>query len=565
MIFLYNIVKGILMDCDAHNLFDEPTASTLPKRKKAGSQQVFKPYQQHQMMMLPPSLEELIPEHHVVRVVNQIIDGLNLASLIGTYLGGGTSAYHPVMLLKVVIYAYVRKVYASRRIAKALREDVNFMWLSGMSRPDFRTIIEFRSGRLKGVIEEVFGSTVVFLIEEKYIDLSEYFVDGTKLRADSNRHKVVWAKNTKRYKQMVQEKIKAQLTYIDQVAQEENERYGDRDLEELGHESQLTSERVKEHVAKLNSTFNESKQHTGSSISGSGGTAEGKNQNAIAKAVKEIETKLVPKLEKYEEQEKILAGRNSYSRTDPSATVFRMKDGQLLPAYNILFGTQRQFIVNYTLHQKKASENDALIAHLEHGQKLLEQFPRLVMGDSAFGSEENYAFLAQHAIGNYLKYNTFHFEGTKKYRTNPYRKENFSYDSTTDTYRCPEGRPLVFKETREVKTDNGYTIRVKIYQSINCDDCLVATLCKRGLSNRTIQINPTLDAYRAQARANLTSEKGLLLRKQRGVDVEPPIGDLKFNQGYERCRLRGENKVNVEIGLLSIAHNTKKVAQMSVN
>ena len=539
------------------DIFGEPFSSSqqAPKRKKAGSKQVFKAYQQHQAIMLPPNLEELIPEGHVIRVVDRIVNGLKTKILVDTYQGGGTSAYHPQMLLKVLIYAYVSKVYASRLIAKALKENVNFMWLAGMSRPDFRTINEFRSGRLKRVIDEVFSSTVVFLIEERYIDLSEYFVDGTKIRADANRNKVVWAKNTKRYKKMVQEKIKAQLQYIDQLNGEENERYGDRDLEELGNESQLTSQEVKEHVAKLNAALTEAKHDT----------PEANKEKAIAKATKEIETKLVPKLEKYEDQEQILAGRNSYSQTDTDATCFRMKDGQLLPAYNILFGTQFQFILNYSLHQQKASESDAFIPHLHHGHQILKQFPPLVMGDSAFGSEENYALLARLGIANYLKYNTFHFETTNKYQMNIYRKENFVYENGSDSYRCPEGRTLPFKELRQVKTDNGYHSEVRMYQSTDCSGCPVAGLCKRGDGNRTIQINPTLDGYRAQARANLNSERGIALRKRRGIDVEPMIGDIKFNQGYRRCRLRGQEKVNIEIGLLSIAHNTKKVALRTVN
>lgn len=338
----------------------------------------------------------------------------------------------------------------------------------------------------------------------------------------------------------------------------------------------MTSEQVKELVARLNTSFQseesaQQQQEKGTPSQNTGGPGNspppqpptGKRPKRITKAIHHIETKLLPKLEKYEQQEHVLAGRNSYSRTDTGATVFRMKDGQLLPGYNILFGTQRQFIVNYSLYQKKASETDALIAHLKHGHKLLTRFPELVMGDSAFGSEENYAFLAQQQIDNYLKYNTFHLENTNKYLANPYRKENFGYDRTTDTYCCPQGQTLTFKETREVTTDNGYTTRLKIYRCINCDRCPVAALCKRGAGNRSIQINPTLDAYRAQARVNLTSERGMALRKQRGVDVEPPLGDIKFNQGYNRCRLRGEEKVKVELGILSIAHNAKKVAQLS--
>lgn len=531
------------------NLFDEPAspesfgASVQRRpRKKAKSKQVFKPYRQQQVMLLPPSLEELIPENHLVRVLNRTIDGLNVEALVATYKGGGTSAYHPLMLLKVLVYAYLSKIYASRRIAKALREDVNFMWLSGMQRPDFRTINEFRSSRLKEVIDEVFGSMVLFLLGHGYIDLQQYFVDGTKLRADNNKHKIVWAKNTKRYKEKVQQKIKELLSEIERANDEENQRYGDNDLEELGEHSTLTSDDVKEQVTRLNETL---------------------QSTTTKRAVKKLQRTLLPKLEKYEQQEQTLAGRNSYAKTDTDATAFRTKDGQLLPAYNVLIGTQRQFIVNYSFHQKKGSETDGFIPHVSRLHELLGLSPALVMGDCAYGSEENYAFLALHQIGNYLKYNTFDLEHKKSYRTNPYRKENFAYDASTDTYRCPQGRGVEFKQVKHITTDNGYRSTVRLYQCVNCQACPVASQCKRGEGNRTIYVNPTLEAYRAQAWANLHSEEGIALRKQRGVDVEPPFGDVKFNQGYHRLRLRGQAKVNVEIGLLSIAHNTKKIASWS--
>lgn len=530
------------------DLFDDPASARHTKRKKKPSKQVFKSYIQNQAMLLPPSLDEMIPEKHLVRVVNDTIEKLNVDPLLATYKGGGASAYHPKMLLKVLLYAYLSKLYSSRQIAKALRQDIHFMWLSGMQQPEFSILNHFRSSRLKEVIDQVFGSMVFFLLDHGYIDLTQYFVDGTKLRADANKHKVVWAKNTKRYKQKVQQNINDLLRDIERTNDEENTLYGDRDLEELGEQTTLTSEDVKEQLNTLNQILEKTipSPHT-------------------RQALKEINTTLLPKLEKYEQQEQTLAGRNSYAKTDPDATVFRTKDDQLVPAYNVLFGTQRQFILNYSFHQRKASENDGLPAHVKRFHHLLGRYPALMMGDSTYGSEENYALLAAKGIGNFLKYNTFHLERTKRYQNNPYRKENFPYDAATDTYTCPQGRAVIFNEERTITTHNGYQTTVRVYQAVDCGNCPVVSLCKRGAGNRTIWVNRTLDAYRAQARDNLDSEEGIALRKQRGIDVEPPFGDIKFNQGYTRCRLRGEEKVNVEIGLVSIGHNLKKIARYPVN
>ena len=159
---------------------------------------------------------------------------MDLEPLLRQYKGGGTSSYHPRMMLKVLVYAYTQRIYSSRQIAKALRENVNFMWLSGGNRPDFRTINGFRGEKMKGVIEEVFTAVLELLVEEGYVKLENYFVDGSKVEANANRHKVVWAKSRAKYQERLREKVKELLREIERINEAENEEYGDKDLEEMG-------------------------------------------------------------------------------------------------------------------------------------------------------------------------------------------------------------------------------------------------------------------------------------------------------------------------------------------
>lgn len=187
-------------------------------------------------------------------------------------------------------------------------------------------------------------------------------------------------------------------------------------------------------------------------------------------------------------------------------------------------------------------------------------YPNLISTDSGYGNEENYEYLEDKGIGNYLKYNTFHYETTKSYIENQYHKDHLPYNQADDSYQCPRGRNLKFKEERKTKTKTGFEQTVRIYESESCRKCPWSKQCRRGKGKRTIQINGNLDYYRTQARENLTTEKGYELRRQRNIDVEPVFGDIKYNQGYQRFRLRGLKKVNVEMGLLSIAHNIKKLA-----
>lgn len=218
---------------------------------------VFKEYTMEQPYLIPPSFDELIPENHLVRVVNKIIEQMDIKSLIATYSGGGSSSYHPRMLLKVIVYAYTQKIYSSRQIAKALRENIHFMWLSGNNQPEYRTVARFRSSHLKECIDQVFAEVTLFLVENGLVKMENYFLDGTILEANANKYSWVWKKSTKRYKENLQKKVAALMTQIDEREEQEEKEYGKRDLEELGERAAITSEMVKEVAHEISEQLNE--------------------------------------------------------------------------------------------------------------------------------------------------------------------------------------------------------------------------------------------------------------------------------------------------------------------
>lgn len=215
--------------------------------------------------------------------------------------------------------------------------------------------------------------------------------------------------------------------------------------------------------------------------------------------------------------------------------------------------------MNWSIHQNP-SDAVAFIPHMEKFKGLMQRIPKHCMRDSAFGVEENYVYLGEASIGNYLKYPTFHQKLKGKYKEkHPYHRDNFEYNEEEDSYRCPEDRRLTFKEPREHHRAHGYVSHSKLYQCEDCRGCEVASLCKKGEGPRTIQRNEQLEAFRQQAWENLTSTPGIQLRKQRNIDVEPVLGHIKYNRGYHRFRLHGLDKVNIEMGILSIAHNIIKM------
>jgi transposase len=520
---------------------------------------VFKTYVMNQAALLPASYEEMIPEKHLVRIVNEAVEKIDVSALLGQYKGGGTSSYHPKMMLKVLVYAYSEKIYSSRKIAKALRENIQFMWISGQSTPDFRTINDFRGSRMKEVIEEVFTAVLEYMIQAGHVKMEHYFVDGTKIEADGNKHKVVWSKRKENYQKRVREQIKDLLKQIEQENKAEQDEYGEDDLEEMGGNSQedINSEKLKQTIDELNKRLRERAQKK-------------KDTKPAQKILKKLSDDCLPRLEKYEKQGEVLAGRNSYSKTDPDAVCMRMKEDRgnekpwPKPAYNIQIGTEGQFIVGFSVHNQ-AGDTSCLIPHLEGVRKGLGRLPEKIVSDAGYGSEENYDYLEQKGAGNYLKYNTFyqdthHYRDVDIIRQHQFRAENFGYNTEKDEFICPAKQRLHFSHISHHKTDNGYEADRRHYECDHCKDCPLRSQCTKAKGNRSIAISFKLLAFRKQARENLTSEEGKRLRAQRSVEVETVFGNVKHNMGFRRFHLRGLQKVKTEWGLVSIAHNMKKLA-----
>lgn len=529
--------------------------------KKRASAPVFKPYLMNQMSLMPRSYEEMIPADHLVRVVNKTIEAIDLQPLLSQYAGGGSSSYHPMMMLKVLVYAYCKKIYTSRKIAEAVRENVHFLWISGGNTPDFRTINDFRSKRMKPVIGEVFSTVIEYLVEGGYVKLENYFADGTKIEADGNKHKVVWAKRKDRYQNRVKEQIGELLKQIDQANEAEEAEYGDQDLEEMGGNGSgdVNAEKLKQKIAELNERLKKGVQKSE--------TEKGK---AARQALKKLEVDCLPRLEKYEQQTSLLAGRNSYSKTDPDATCMLMKEDRGAkrpwprPAYNIQAGTEGQFIVGYSVHNT-SSDPICLIPHLEGVRTGLKCLPKKVVADAAYGSEENYAYLKDHQVGNYLKYNSFyqdthHYRNPDVIRKHQFRADHFGYDAEKDQFICPAKQRLSFLYTSKNKTVHGYESERRHYGAQGCNECPLKGECTKAKDNRQIQISFQLIEYRKEARENLTTELGRRLRAERCVEVETVFGQIKHNMGFRKFHLRGLDKVKTEWGLVCIAHNMRKLA-----
>ena len=499
----------------------------------------FKEYAQNQIMLIPPSLEEMIDKNHPVRIVNQVIDQIDIDPLFVKYKGGGTSSYHPRMLLKVVVFSYLSNIYSSRRMEAALKENINFMWISGMNTPDHNTINRFRSERLKLVLKQVFGHVVELLVAEGLVNLKEVYIDGTKIESKANRYTFVWGKAIKTSRERIKKQLEELWVYTQTVAQEELQ-----DTTPTSFE-QIDSQKVTVTINKINEALKDKPV-----------------SKKISQKLKYAAKNWPENLDRYDNEEKILNGRNSYSKTDPDATFMRMKEdhmlnGQLKPGYNLQISTHDQFILNYSIHQNP-TDTRTLPSHLEGFNTLYGQMPQTVTADAGYGSEQNYQLLAELDIQAFVKDNYFDKDQHGNDKKHPFVADKLHYNAENDCYYCPMGQQMKRIGTRKRTNGEGFTQLYECYQAQNCHGCPLQGMCHKTSGNRVIEVNHKLRQLKANARDLLLSEEGIMHRKKRPWDVEPVFGNIKFNKGFKRFMLRGCAKVEIEAGLLSIAHNLKK-------
>jgi transposase len=501
---------------------------------------VFKNQTSNSPELFPINIFDKIPENHPVRLVDSVVNSLDISEIIKLYKGGGASAYHPRMMIKILFYGYLSNVYSCRKIAKALTENIHFMFISGNSTPDFRTINDFRSKVLKSKIKSLFAEVVKMLVELGYISLDVQYIDGTKIEAVSNRYTFVWRGSVEKYKEKLEVKINTVLSDIESSIQSDNQ---DLNKEELP--KRINSEELKEKLSELNKKLKEPAKK-------------------IAKELEKLQNEHLPKLEKYEKDLEVLGNRNSYSKTDPDATFMRMKEdhmknGQLKPAYNPQISTENQFITHVSVHQT-TNDTNTLESHLNTFENAYQKQSKEIVADAGYGSEENYEMLENKNIDAYVKYNYFHMEQKRKRKNDPFLTQNLFYNPEQDFYVCPMGQRMENIGIGNRTSSNGYKSQVVYYQAKRCEGCPLRGLCHQAETNRIIQINHRLNQLKTKAKELLTSEKGLEHRSKRPVEVEAVFGQLKNNNKFNRFTMKGLDKVELEFLLMALGHNFRKMS-----
>ena len=490
-------------------------------------------------MLFPQRIDEDIADNDPVRIINAIVDGLDLEAFKKLYKEKGRSPYHPRMMLKVILYAYMNNVYSCRRIEKLLLRDIHYIWLAGYEKPDFITINRFRN-RVKSEINNIFTQVVLILSSKGFITLDVEYIDGTKIESKANKYTFVWRKSVEKNRDKLMARIRVLLEQVENVIAQEN-------LAESKEKVEFTPSILTDIISELKESLDDVPVPTN------------KERRRQLKQLEEHRDKL----QEYDTHLAIMGERNSYSKTDPAATFMRMKEdamnnGQTKPGYNLQIATENQFITNFSLFPNP-TDTLTFIPFEEMFFHRYGRFAKTTVADSGYGSEENYRFMVGNDTEAFVKYNFFHKEQKARYKPNPFHPESMHYNREEDYYVCPMGQHMNRIGLKKGKTDSGYVTESIRYQAVRCEGCPLRGQCFKAKGNRIIEVNHRLNEYKRQAREKLTSEEGNRHRGRRCIEPEAVFGQMKYNMQYRRFRHFGMDKVTMDFAFLAIAFNIKKL------
>ena len=446
----------------------------------------FRPYICTQTVLFPQRIDENIAENAPVRIVNAVVDGLNVDNFRKLYKASGRSPYHPKMMLKVILYAYMNNIYSCRRIEKLLLRDIHFIWLAGYEKPDFITINRFRN-RVKDELNNVFTQLVLLLAERGFVTLDVEYIDGTKIESKANKYTFVWRKTVEKNRGKLMEKIRVLLQQVDEVITQEKS--------SKKEEIEFTPAMLGELSAELKEAL--------AAAPAPKSKEEKAQRREKERQIKELDRHR-DKLKEYDSRLKQIGPRNSMSKTDPDATFMRMKEdamnnGQTKPGYNLQIATENQFIIDFALFPN-STDTLTLIPFMDSFFHRYHHLPSTAVADSGYGSQENYRFMEEAGVEAYVKYNRFHLEQRPRYAPDPFHQDSLYYNREEDYYVCPMGQRMERVGTTRGKTASGYVTESARYRAKNCNGCPLRCRCyKAKTDRRIIEVNYRLNEYKRKA------------------------------------------------------------------
>src|SRR6266478_2803477 len=321
----------------------------------------YRTYLPEQELLLPPSLREWLPEHHLVYFVSDVVDQLDLSGMYAVYEKEkrGQPPYDPRLMTKLLVYGYCTGVFSSRRVQKRLQEDIPFKVLAAGNQPDFRTISDFRKIHIE-ILQNLFEQVLALALESGAIKLGRVSLDGTKVKANASKHKAMSYGRMQEKQQQLKEEVKQLLEQAEAADQQEDDQYGSKRGDELPEELRRRETRL----AKIKAAQKVVEQRARDKA-----TEEGKSAAEAKRAKPE--------------------DKDQYNFTDPESRILKGADG-FVQCYNAQAAgeTTLLLILGQTVTEA-ANDKKELMPMVELIEQQSGQRPEAILADNGYCSEEN--------------------------------------------------------------------------------------------------------------------------------------------------------------------------------
>jgi transposase len=466
----------------------------------------FREYDQNQGIFAPIIPADVIDDDDPARIIDEIIESLDLSKLYDFYSHEGNPAYHPKMMLKVLFFCYMKGIFSCRKINEGLKKYMmQLVFLSGGDTPSFNTVNNFRLRHLS-VLPEIFAQIVLLCVELEMVDFEFLAIDGQKIHANASFKQSKREKDLKKELDRIGMQMKELLTRGEQINSDGKERAI---LEKKAARLKRRESKVKAAVEKL----------------------------------KELQA--LEKDEKAKEEKRI-------NVTDNDAPVMTHKDSTKKPSYETFAASDGKFQV-ITAYDCKPDSSEAkeAIPMIEKSEKSTSGSHDNAALDAGFSSLDNLEKMEEIETEIYMPDRKFD-KWSKDGPGMAFDKSKFKFDVETNSMTCP-----LKKAMELVRVEDKGDFKRSIFRGMSCEDCQEKAECTDGKA-RTVTIDSRSE-LQDKMREKLKTDKGKAIYQKRQTTIEPVFGNIQKNMGWKQFHLRGKGKAKGEFGLIVIAHNLKKI------
>lgn len=496
----------------------------------------------HQLVLYAQSLDELVPADAPVRALAALLEELDWNAWEAHYEGIGQPPIHPRYLAGAILFGLMTRVRSTRELEAAARKHLDFIWLLEGFAPDHSTFATFRA-RHADAIKGLQRQIATMLVARREKALLELVIDGTRFRADSDRH---------------------------------------------GARTAKTIEAV---VRELDLRLEEMKRNDGATVPQTGLLEGVEAPGDAAEQVEWINREIARLEEKREKCSKALEtarerdartrahdGRNASPArvplADPDAQIMPNKEGGYAPNYTPVAAVEAETgAIVYADVPAGADEAGSVLPAVAAAQEIAGEKPGAVLADGNFAAGEVLAGLDALGVEAYMPTRSASPEGNPAQRPDPsgpvseadaerlprtggkFARTAFVYDEETDTYRCPAGNEM--PPVRQCTTKSGAASTV--YRCGACDGCPFAKDCLSGKATHRTITRDEHEPLREAAAARMATEEGKAIYKKRAPGIEGVFARIKACMGIRRFARRGLDKVRCDWNWICTAYNLKKL------